>query len=92
MAAYESEVTVVSSKGQVVIPRTVRSKLRIKPKTKLLVYAYDDSIVMKELKIPDFIKTLESIHGKTNKRMAKYGKITDKEINEIVQKYRHGQK
>ncbi len=89
-AAYETEVTVVSSKGQVVIPHSLRAKLKIKPKTKLLVYEYNDSIVMKELKIPNFVKMLEEIHKKTSKRIAKYGEITDREINAIVQKQRHG--
>ena len=90
MVANESEVAVVSSKGQVVIPRTVRSKLKIKPKTKLLVYAYDDSIVMKELKIPDFVSTIEELHKEIGKKASRYGKITDAEINKIVQRYRHG--
>ncbi len=32
------DVTVVSGKGQVVIPQTIRKKLGWEPKTKLLVY------------------------------------------------------
>ncbi len=37
---------VVSSKGQVVIPQGIREKLGIGAKSKLLVYPYDDSLVM----------------------------------------------
>ena len=33
----EQEVTVVGERGQVVIPKEVRMKLGLKPKTKLLV-------------------------------------------------------
>ena len=36
----KADVTVVSEKGQVVIPQAIRKKLGIGPKSKLLVYGY----------------------------------------------------
>jgi len=89
MTNYEEpEVVVVSSKGQVVIPQTIREKLRIGPKTKLLVYSYQDGVIMKKLEIPDLAKELEEVYKKVDEGIAKYGELSEEEINEIIQKYR----
>jgi len=89
MARYEkADVTVVSGKGQVVIPRSIREKLGIGPKTKLLVYGYQDVVILKKLEIPDVAKELEEIYRKVDARIAKYGELTDEEINEVIEEYR----
>lgn len=89
MAKYEKpDVTVVTSKGQVVIPQAIREKLEIKPKTRLLVYGYRDAVIMKKMEIPDVIKDLQALYKKIDRRIAKYGKMSDEEIDEIIQKYR----
>ncbi|MGQ0638383.1 MAG: AbrB/MazE/SpoVT family DNA-binding domain-containing protein [Nitrososphaerota archaeon] len=89
MTTYEEEdITVVSGKGQVVIPQSLREKLGLKPKTKLLVYAYRDSVIMKKMEIPHIIRDLKSLYRKVDARTAKYGELSDEEINQIVQKYR----
>jgi len=89
MAQYEKpNLTVVSAKGQVVIPQSIREKLGIGPKTKLLVYGYQDAVVLKKLEIPDITKELEEIYRKVDARIAKYGELTDEEINEIIQERR----
>ena len=86
----KADVTVVSEKGQVVIPQSLRQKLGLKPRTKLLVYGYHDAVVMKKMQIPDVRKELQEIYRKVEQRIAKYGELTEEEVNEIVQKYRHG--
>jgi len=89
MTRYEKpDVTVVSEKGQVVIPQTIRAKLGIGPKTKLLVYGYQDAVIMKKLEIPDVTKELEEIYRKVDARIAKYGELANEEINEVIQDYR----
>jgi len=89
MTRYEKpDVTVVSEKGQVVIPQTIRAKLGIGPKTKLLVYGYQDAVIMKKLEIPDVTKELEKIYRKVDARIAKYGELANEEINEVIQDYR----
>lgn len=45
----EPDITVVSDKGQIVIPAYFRNKLGIKPRSKLLVYGVEDAIILKEL-------------------------------------------
>lgn len=89
MAKYEKpDVTVVTSKGQVVIPKAIREKLGIEPKTRLLVYGYQDAVIMKKMEIPSVVRELEGIYKKVNSRIAKYGELTNEEISEIIQDYR----
>lgn len=88
MAYKKADVTVVSSKGQVVIPRGVREKVGIKPKTKLLIYGYRDAVIMKKLKIPDVEKNLEEMYRRIDRRIAKYGELSEDEIQAEIDKYR----
>lgn len=84
----KADVTVVSEKGQVVIPQAIRKKLGIGPKTKLLVYGYQDAVIMKKLEVPNVTKELEAIYKRVNKKIAKYGGLTNEEINEVIQDHR----
>ncbi|MDA4113604.1 MAG: AbrB/MazE/SpoVT family DNA-binding domain-containing protein [Thaumarchaeota archaeon] len=43
------DVTKVSDKGQVVIPKEIRDKLQLTPGTKLIVVATDEAIVLQRL-------------------------------------------
>jgi len=93
MAKYEkSDVAVVSSKGQVVIPQSIREKLRIRPKSKLLVYGYRDAVVMKKLEIPDVEKELREIYSEVDKRIEKYGELTEEEIQQEIEKHRRAKR
>jgi len=88
----EPEVTTISEKGQVVIPQTLRSKLGLKPKTKLLVYGYKDTVIMKRLELPDIKDELEALwkeidQGRTGKR-----RPTEEEILEEIRRYRKEKK
>ncbi len=83
-----SDIAIVSSKGQVVIPQALREKLGIKPKTKLMVYGFEDAIVMKKIDLPDIKKELERIYQKVDENLAKFGELPEEEIEEIIQKYR----
>jgi AbrB family looped-hinge helix DNA binding protein len=40
----DAEVTIMSEKGQIVIPQSLRKELELTPKTKLLVYKKDESL------------------------------------------------
>lgn len=89
MSQYkEADVTVVSAKDQVVIPQAIRKKLGIGPKTKLLVYGYGDAVIMKKMEIPDVVKDLERIYRKVDKKIKKYGELSDEDIQKEIQKVR----
>lgn len=90
MAEYkeEADVIVVSDKGQVVIPQSIRRKLGIKRKTKLLVYGYKDGLVMKKIDTSNVEKDLASLFNRVDANAARYGELSDAEINRLVQSYR----
>ena len=54
MGQEESDVAVVGTKGQIVIPQRFRKELAITPNTKLIVYLKDDKLVVTKLKVPPF--------------------------------------
>jgi len=82
------DVTVVSGKGQVVIPQTIRKKLGWEPTTKLLIYAYQDAVILKKLEIPDIEKELQAMYKRIDKRIAKYGELTQEDVEEVIQEHR----
>jgi hypothetical protein len=43
---------------------------------------------MKKLEVPDIAKELEAMYRRIDKRIAKYGELTNEEINEVIQDYR----
>lgn len=86
----KADVVVVSSKGQVVIPQSIRQKLGIGARSKLLVYPYEDALIMKKLDVRGVERSLEAVFRQVAAKRTAYGTLGDDEINELVQKYRHG--
>jgi AbrB family looped-hinge helix DNA binding protein len=52
MSQEETDIAVVGTKGQIVIPQRFRKELAITPNTKLIVYRRDDKLVVAKLKVP----------------------------------------
>jgi AbrB family looped-hinge helix DNA binding protein len=48
----EMDITIVSDKGQIVIPAAIRNRFGLKPRSKLLVYGFEDTIVLCFLPVP----------------------------------------
>jgi len=84
----EEEIAVVGERGQVVIPKELRVKLGLKPKTKLLVTRKGDVVVMKKLDLEEERRKLEEIFKSIDKKIEKYGELTEEEINRIIHEYR----
>jgi len=75
------EVATVSEKGQIVIPKSIRKELGIKPKSKFVFFGRGDTVVMKKLELPDVKKEWEAIF----KAMDEKGlKLSEKEILDEV--------
>ncbi len=53
MAQYMSEVTALSSKGQIVLPKSIREHLNVESGTKFMVFCDGDSILLKPIPVPD---------------------------------------
>ena len=53
MSGMIAEVTSVSTKGQVVIPKSIREALAIESGAKLMVMTDGDNILIKPIKVPD---------------------------------------
>ena len=79
------ETTIMSEKGQVVIPRKIRKTLKLKPRTRFAVYAKDDTIVMKAFELTGLEKELSSIFKTIQ---AKNKKIGEKDVYDAIQTYR----
>ena len=84
----ESDITVLGEKGQVVIPKHVRERLKLIPKTKFLVYGYQDTVMLKKLELPDVRGELESLWKEMDKVFAGKRRPTEEEIVAEVQRYR----
>lgn len=83
---YEKlDIAVVSSKGKVAIPQSIRGKLDIKPQTKLLVYEYKDAVIMKKIEVHGIEKELKEVYKKVEDKIARYGELVDEEIEKIIQ-------
>jgi len=54
MSTASFSTTVMSSKGQVVIPEEVREDLRLRPGTKFIVLGRGDTVMLKSIKPPSF--------------------------------------
>jgi AbrB family looped-hinge helix DNA binding protein len=82
------EVTVIGERGQVVIPKELRSRLGLKPRTKLLVIGRGDAVIMKKLDLEQERRELETLFKRVDKRIRKYGEMTEEEIDQIIHDYR----
>ena len=60
----------------------------LKPKTKFLVYECDDSVILKKFIEPDLSKELQAMYKRVDEKIAKYGELSNDEINEIIHEYR----
>ena len=84
----KADLTILSEKGQVVIPAKIRTHMGLKPKTKFLVYECEDSVILKKFEEPDLSKEIEAMYKRVDERITKYGELSNDEINEIIHEHR----
>lgn len=84
----EEEISIVGERGQVVIPKELRTKLGLKPRTKVLVIRRGDSVVMRKLNLQQERRELEKIFRRVDERVKRYGRLTEREIDQLIHSYR----
>ena len=81
------EVTSMSVKGQVVIPRAVRSDLGLKPGSKLMVMSDGDNILIKPLQAPK-LAAFERLISES-RAYAKQAGLKKGDVTAAIRKVRH---
>ena len=82
----EAQVLTVSSKGQISLPISIRKKLSIDTGDKLVVYASDDFIMLKILKLPSKKEFNQAL--KNAQKWAQKVGYKESDINTIIKNYR----
>ena len=76
------EITSVSSRGQIVIPLSLRNKMKIQEGEKFVIIGEDNTIVLKKLEMPSF-NGIDKLLKKT-KEFAKKKGITESDLEEAI--------
>jgi AbrB family looped-hinge helix DNA binding protein len=84
----EPEVAVMSEKGQIVIPKDMRERLKLGPKTKLLIYGHGDTLILRKLIVPDVESEMKALWRKIDQKIGRKRRLTQKEIDEEIHAYR----
>jgi AbrB family looped-hinge helix DNA binding protein len=80
MRQEETAIAVVGTKGQIVIPKKLRSELQITAKTKLAIYRKDDKLVVTKINIPPLGEELTELFRKIDEQNKRQQKPAEKEI------------
>jgi AbrB family looped-hinge helix DNA binding protein len=87
MGQEKSEIAVVGTKGQIVIPQNFRKDLAITPNTKIIVYRKDDKLVLAKLNVPP-LEELKELFAEIDLKNKGTKKPTEEDILNEVQAYR----
>jgi AbrB family looped-hinge helix DNA binding protein len=87
MGQEKSEIAVVGTKGQIVIPQHFRKDLAITPNTKIIVYRKDDKLVLAKLNVPP-LEELKELFEEIDLKNKATKKPTEEDILNEVQAYR----
>ena len=82
----DTQVLTVSSKGQISLPISIRKKLSIDTGDNLIVYATNDAIILKALKLPS-IEEFESALLEAKKWATSVGYV-ENDVNNIIKSVR----
>ena len=80
------EITSVSSRGQIVIPQSLRNKMKIHEGEKFVVIGEDNTIVLKKLEMPSF-SGVDKLLKKTREFAKKKG-LKESDVEEAVKQTR----
>ena len=87
MTQENSDIAVVGTKGQIVIPQRFRKELAITPNTKVVVYRKDDKLVLAKLTLPPIVE-LKELFAEIDQQNKAKKKPSEQEILDDIQAYR----
>ena len=79
--------TRMSSKGQVVVPEAIRSRLGLEPGTQFVVVADNDAIILKEVEAPSMGK-FDDLLNEARRQVRKIG-LKRSDIADVIAETRH---
>ncbi len=80
------EITSISSRGQVVIPQSLRERLRIHEGEKFIIIGEEDTIILKKMEMPSF-EGIDKLLKKT-KEFAKQKELKETDVEESIREIR----
>lgn len=78
-----SELTILSSKGQIVVPKDIRESMQLDPGTTFAVFGKDDTIILKKVNVPSAKQVFEKVHTWGTK-FAKQKGMKEKDVEKTI--------
>ena len=79
-----TEITKISTKGQVVIPSDIRKELGLEVGSSVLVTKMQDFVLLKRIEIPDMMKEFEKLTKWGIKHAKKMGIKSEEDVVKII--------
>ena len=79
----EEELVKMSPKGQLVVPREIRTKENFKPSDRFVAFGVKDGVLFKKVDIPDVRAGFESLSKEIAKQF-KERNVNEKDVEEAV--------
>ena len=90
MAQYISDITALSSKGQVVLPKAIRKSLHLETGVKFIIFSDGKNILLKPIEQPN-MKEFENLLDNA-KVWAKENGLTEEDIRDAIKTVRRRKK
>jgi len=90
MSEYLTDITAMSTKGQVVLPKTIRDSLSLISGTKLMVMSDGENILLKPIRKPD-IAEFRAMMNEAAQWAADVG-MEEKDIDDAVKAVRNARR
>ena len=80
----EVEMTRISEKGQVVIPSSLRNRMKIKKSDQFLVFGEGNTIILKKIEKPAIRKTFDEV-AKPLRNAAKKSGFSRSDLDKLIE-------
>ena len=80
------EITMLSSKGQVVLPQTIRLKLHLTQGEKFIVLGEKDTVILKKIERPALERAKKLV--KESRAWARKAGLTQADLKDVIRKVR----